>query len=329
VTLLLSKRDVEDLLTVQEAVQLVEEAFRQLALGHVTMPQRTTIRLPEHHGLHLCMPAYVGGTVNALALKMVTVYPRNPATRGLPTTMGTLILSEPASGEPLAVMEAGLLTAIRTGAVSGVATRFLARRAARTVGVFGAGVMGRWQLAAVCAVRKIDSAIVYDRDERRAGEYASEMSRQLGIPVTAAVHARDAVEGQDVIIVATSAAEPVFDGRWLAPGQHINAIGSHAPTARELDTVAVVRSRIFLDFAEACLFEAGDILIPMKEGAIGSDHLRADLGEVVAGLKPGRERDDEITLFKSVGLAIQDAAVASFLYQRARARGAGVEFAFR
>ena len=326
--LLLSKRDVTALLTIEDAIGVVEEAFRQLALGNATMPQRTVIRMPEHQGLHLGMPAYIGGSVNALALKVVTVYPQNPATHKLPTTIGVLLLNDPTSGRPLAVMDAGFMTAVRTGAASGVATKHLARKSARTVGVLGAGVMAEWQLAAVCAVRAIASSVVYDVAPGRAAAYAAEMTRRLSVPVRPVDHPRHAVDDQDIVIVATSATEPVFDGHWLAPGQHLNAIGSHAPAHRELDTTAILRSRVFPDLAEACLVEAGDILIPMKEGAIGRDHLRAGLGEVIAGLKPGREHDDEITLFKSVGLAIQDVAAASFVYQRALARKAGVVFEF-
>jgi ornithine cyclodeaminase/alanine dehydrogenase len=326
--LLLSKKDVAGLLTIEDAIVAVEEAFRQLAMGNVTMPQRTAIRMPERHGLQLGMPAYIGGSVDALALKVVTVYPENPAKHGMPTTIGILLLNDPATGQPLAVMDAGFMTAVRTGAVSGVATKHLARKGARTVGVFGAGVMAQWQLAAVCAVRAIESAVVYDKDAGRAESYAADMSARLDTPVSPVAQPRQAVEGQDVVIVATSATEPVFNGAWLAPGQHVNAIGSHAPGARELDTAAVVRSRVFPDHIEACLAEAGDILIPLNEGVIGRDHLRASLGEVIAGIKAGRERDDEITLFKSVGLAIQDVATARLVYERARARTIGVEFAF-
>jgi alanine dehydrogenase len=326
--LLLSRKDVADLLAIEEAITVVEDAFRHLALGQVTMPQRTAIRLPEHHGLQLGMPAYIGGGVNALALKVVTVYPENPAKHALPTTMGVLVLSDPATGQPLAVMDAGLMTAVRTGAASGAATKHLARKWARTVGVFGGGVMARWQLAAVCAVRTIESAVVYDNDPPRAVAFAAAMSDWLGRPVTPVDQPRRAVEGQDVMIVATSAAEPVFDGAWLAPGQHVNAVGSHAPAARELDTTTIVRSHVFADHIEACLAEAGDILIPLKEGAIRHEHLRASLGDVIAGLKPGRRADDEITLFKSVGLAIQDAATAKLIYERACRANVGVEFAF-
>jgi ornithine cyclodeaminase/alanine dehydrogenase len=326
--LLLSKKDVAALLTIDDAITVVEEAFRQLALGEVTMPQRTTIRLPKHHGLQLGMPAYIGGSVDALALKVVTVYPENPSKHALPTTIGVLLLNDPATGQPLAVMDAGFLTAVRTGAVSGVATKHLARKRARTVGVFGAGVMARWQLAAVSTVRAIESAVVYDKDPARAAAYAAEMAARLGKPVTPVDHPKKAVEGQDVLVVATTATEPVFDGNWLSPGQHVNAVGSHSPAARELDSAAIVRSHVFPDHIEACLAEAGDILIPLKEGAIRHDHLRASLGDVIAGLKAGRRADDEITLFKSVGLAIQDVATASLVYQRARRGNVGVEFTF-
>jgi len=326
--LLLSGKDVADLLTVEDAITVVEEAFRQLALGQVTMPQRTAIRLPEHRGLQLGMPAHVGGRGEALALKVVTVYPENPSRHALPTTIGVLVLNEPATGRPLAVMDAGLLTAVRTGAASGVAAKHLARRRARTVGVFGAGVLSRWQLAAICAVRPIESAVVYDKDPARSAAYAAEMGARLGRPVTPVGQPRKAVEGQDVLVVATSATEPVFDGTWLEPGQHISAVGSHAPGSRELDTTTIVRSHVVLDHVDSCLAEAGDVLIPLKEGAIRHDHLRTSLGEVIAGLKPGRRADDDITLFKSVGLAIQDVATASLVYARARRRNVGVEFTF-
>jgi alanine dehydrogenase len=326
--LLLSKKDVAALLTIEDAIKVVEEAFRELALGNVIMPQRTAIRMPEHQGLQLGMPAYIGGAVNALALKVVTVYPQNPTRHSLPTTIGVLLLNDPTTGKPLAVMDAGFMTAVRTGAVSGVATKYLASRSARAVGVFGAGVMAQWQLQAVCAVRPVESVVVYDKDAGRAASFAAEMAGRVKAPVVPASHPKQAIEGRDIVVVATSAIEPVFDGAWLEPGQHVNAIGSHAPAHRELDTTAVVRSRVFPDFADACLVEAGDFLIPMKEGAIGRDHLRASLGEVIAGLKPGRERDDDITLFKSVGLAIQDVATASLVYGRARASGMGVEFNF-
>jgi len=326
--LLLSKSDVQQLLSMDETIEVVEEAFRQFALGSVIMPQRTVIRVEDCHGLHLGMPAYIGGEMDALALKVVTIYPDNPTKKQLPTTIGTLLLNDPTTGAPLAVMDAGYLTAMRTGAVSGVATKYLAREDAKKVGVFGAGVQARTQLWAICTVRDIKSAVVYDVDSEACQVYGKEMTDRLGIPVSPVDDPGSAVEGMDVIIAASSAAEPVFDGTWLEPGQHINGIGSHSPNARELDTTAMVRAKVVLDWTDACLVEAGDLIIPLDEGAISKEHIHAGLGEVVAGFKPGRENDEEITLFKSVGLAIQDVSTANLVYRKAREVGLGVEFAF-
>jgi ornithine cyclodeaminase/alanine dehydrogenase len=327
-TLLLSRNDVVRLLTMKDAIAAVEEAFCQLARGNVTMPQRTAIRVSAHGGTHLGMPAYIGGDVDALALKVVTVYPQNPAQHHLPTTIGLLVLSDPRTGAPLAVMDASYLTAMRTGAVSGVATKHLARADARRVGIFGAGVQAQTQLSAIACVRDLDGAWVYDSDTQKAKSYAEQMTTTLSLPVTAVATPRDAVEGMDVIVAASSASEPIFDGSWLEPGQHINGVGSHAPHTRELDTTTISRSKVFVDSIDACLVEAGDLLIPMTEGAIEKGHIRAGIGEVAAGMKPGRESDTEITLFKSVGLALQDASTAHLVYQMALKQRAGVEYAF-
>jgi alanine dehydrogenase len=327
-TLLLSREDVKNVLTMKDTIEIVEEAFRQFALGKVIMPQRTAIRIAEYHGLHLGMPAYIGGDLDALGLKVVTIYPDNPGKHNLATTLGTLLLNDPRTGAPLAVMDAGYLTAMRTGAVGGVAAKHLARGDAQKVGVFGAGVQAQTQLWAVCTVRDIKSAVVYDVNADSARAYAKEMGQRLNISITPVGDPRSAVEGTDVIITASSASEPVFDGHWLEPGQHINGIGSHSPGARELDTTTIVRSKIVPDSTAACLVEAGDLMLPIKEGAISEDHLHADLGEVVAGLKPGRENQEEITLFKSVGLAIQDVSTASFVYAKALEAKVGGEFTF-
>jgi alanine dehydrogenase len=327
-TLLLSRHDVARLLTMKDAIAAVEEAFCQLARGNVTMPQRTAIRVAAHGGTHLGMPAYIGGDMDALALKVVTVYPQNPAQHHLPTTIGLLVLSDPRTGAPLAVMDASYLTAMRTGAVSGVATKHLARPDAKRVGIFGAGVQAQTQLSAIACVRALDGAWVYDTDTAKAKSYADQMTKTLSLPVVAVNTPREAVAGMDIIVAASSASEPIFDGTWLEPGQHINGVGSHAPHTRELDTKAVVRSKVFVDSVDACLVEAGDLLIPIKEGAIDRSHIRAGLGEVAAGLKPGRESDKEITLFKSVGLALQDASTAHIVYRMALEQKAGVEYAF-
>ncbi len=328
-SLLLSRKDVESVLTMKDAIAAVEEGFRQLALGNVVMPQRTVIRITEHHGLHLGMPAYVGGTADggSLALKVVTVYPDNPSQYNLPTTIGTLLLNDPRTGALVAIMDAGFLTAMRTGAVSGVATRHLAREDARSVSVFGAGVQARTQLMAVCEVRPIERAVVYDPVQEAREKYGAEMSERLSIPVEPVADPRACVEAGNgsVIVTASASKTPVFEGAWLAPGTHINGIGSHSPDGRELDTETVRRAKVVPDYAPACLAEAGDLIIPIQEGAITEGHIHAGLGEVVAGLKPGRESPEEITLFKSVGLAVQDAATAALVYELARAAGVGIE----
>jgi ornithine cyclodeaminase/alanine dehydrogenase len=324
-TLLLSRQDVQAVLTMQDAIEAVEGAFRQQALGNLIMPLRTAIRIPEHNGLHLGMPAYIGGESDALGLKVVTVYPDNPAEHGLPTTIGTLLLNDPRTGAPLAIMDAGFLTAMRTGAVSGVATKCLARQEASVVGVFGAGVQARTQLMAVCAVRSVARALVLDVSEEAQCAYCDEMSAKLGIEVVAEGDARQLVQAADILVAASSAHEPLFDGAWLRPGTHINGIGSHSPGARELDTTTILRAKVVVDLTEAALAEAGDLMIPIEEGAITADHIHATLGEVVAGQRPGRESDEEITVFKSVGLALQDVSTAIRVYHLALEKGVGQE----
>ena len=225
--LLLTRKDVETVLTMRDAIAAVEEGFRQLALGNVIMPQRTAIRIPEYHGLHLGMPAYVGrgggGAEEgggALALKVVTVYHDNPSQYNLPTTIGTLLLNDPRTGALVAIMDAGFLTAMRTGAASGVATKYLAREDACSVGVFGAGVQARTQLMAVCEVRPIEKAVVHDPVEEARKKYAAEMSERLSVPVEPTDDPRVCVEtGNGAVIVAASASKtPVFEGAWLVPG---------------------------------------------------------------------------------------------------------------
>jgi ornithine cyclodeaminase/alanine dehydrogenase len=324
--LLLTRKDVQSVLTMKDAIAAVEEGLRQLALGKVMMPQRTAIRISDFHGLHLGMPAYVGSAegAGALALKVVTVYPDNPSQHGLPTTIGTLLLNDPRTGALVAIMDAGFLTAMRTGAVSGVATKYLAREDARSAGIFGAGVQARTQLMALCEARPIERAVVYDLMPEARDRYATEMSAQLSIDIETTGDPRDCV-ASDVIVTASSSATPVFEGSWLAPGTHINGVGSHSPAARELDTETLRRAKVVADHVPACLAEAGDLITPIQEGAYSEDSIHSSLGEIVAGLKPGRESAGEITLFKSVGLAVQDAATAARVYELAQDAGVGTQ----
>jgi alanine dehydrogenase len=323
--LLLSRKDVESVLTMEDCLTAVEAAFGELARNNALMPQRSVIKIQEHSGLCLGMPAFIGGDVNAVGLKFVTVYPNNPAKHDLPTTLGTLLLCDPATGKAVAVMDAGYLTAVRTGAASGVATKYLAREETPVCTIFGAGVQARKQLEAIALVRKLEQVNVLDVVAEPRERFAAEMSELLGLRVSGREDVEAAVREADIVVTASSSHDPLFDGDWLKPGTHVNNIGSHSPEARELDTKTVQRSRFVADLREANLAEAGDILIPIQEGAVTAEHIYASLGEIVSGAKPGRQSPDEITVFKSCGLAIQDIATAQAIYNAARAQGIGTE----
>jgi ornithine cyclodeaminase/alanine dehydrogenase len=320
--LILKRQDVEAVLQMSDCIEVLETAFAELASGTAVLPLRINITAPD--GLSLYMPAYLQG-MNALACKVVSVYKQNPEKHGLPTTIGKVLLQDPETGDVLCIMDGGYLTAMRTGAVSGLATKFLAREdPGQVAAIFGAGVQARMQLWAVCEARDVRRAMVYDVRPAVANEFAQTMGDKLGIPVSVAQNAGEMLDA-DVICTATSSPTPIFDGTKVKPGTHINGIGSHSPGARELDTAIVARSLLVADSREACLNEAGDVMLPIKEGAITAEQIHAELGEIVVGQKPGRTSADQITLFKSNGLAIQDAATALLVYQKARAAGLGVE----
>ena len=323
--LLLTRKDVEALLPMSEAMAAVELAFREHALGNVLMPLRTSIRPPAHNGVNLGMPAYIGGEVDALGLKVVSVYGENPGRFGLPTVIATVLLNDPRSGALLAVMDGTWLTAMRTGAASGVATKYLARPDANVATVLGAGVQGRTQLMAASEARPLKRAYVYDIDSERSRAYAVEMSPRLNLEVIPTTDLRTAIESADILLAASNAHEPVFPGEWLRPGTHINGVGSHAPKARELDSTTVQRSLLIVDQRVACMAEAGDVLIPIQEGVISEAHIHAELGQVLVGQATGRTANEQITLFKSVGLALQDVATAARIYTLAQQQGAGMQ----
>ncbi len=323
--LILTRTQIKSLLTMTDAIRAVEDGFRQLAAGQVVMPQRAATPLAPYNGLHLSMPAFVGGDPGALSVKLVAVYPDNPAHHGLPMIQGLLLLHDATNGKPLALMDAEHLTAVRTGAASGVATRYLARPDAMTVTLFGAGA----QLAAVCAVRPIRRAWVLTRTGQREAEFCARMADELALEVTATHDVRLAVETADILCTATNAQTPLFDGAWLRPGVHINAIGAYTRTMRELDAVAISRSRLFVDHHTAAQTEAGDILLAIAEGAIMYSHIAGELGDVVTGQIAGRLQAADITIFKSVGLAMQDAVTAARVYALAVAQGVGTEVDWR
>jgi alanine dehydrogenase len=320
--LVLTRQDVESLLTMRATINIVETALRELALGKAFMPQHAAIHISES-GTHWGMFAYLGGDIKGLGVELLSICPENPQKHNLPPMVGQLMLSDPETGVPLAFMDATFLTAMRSGAVGAVAAKYLAQREVKEVTIFGTGRLARIQLMGICAVRQINGAVVVDPDAQARQYFADMMSKALGIPIEPVEDIRAAVEMADVIITATSTQEPLFRGEWLCPGVHINAMGNHSAGAREVDTATVQRAKVVPDLASVCLANAGDLILPIQEGAITEEHIHADLGQVVAGFLPGRESDDEITLFKSVGLAVEDVATAIHVYNLARRRGVG------
>jgi ornithine cyclodeaminase/alanine dehydrogenase len=321
--LILNRDEVIKALQMKDCMDVVEKAFAELANGTAVLPLRIPITPPD--GLSLYMPAYLKG-LGALACKVVTVYKNNPAKHNLPTVIGKVLLQDPGTGDVICIMDGGYLTAVRTGAASGVATKYLARRdSGQSVGIFGAGVQAKMQLWAVTEAREISRAYVYDISAEAVGKFITEMSVKLDLGITRVDSPDKILRNCDIICTATSSATPLFDGDKVREGTHINAIGSHTPGARELDTSIIKRSKLVADSYEACLQEAGDIMIPIQEGAIDKSHMYAELGEIVTGKKPARQNDAEITLFKSNGLAIQDVAAAKLVYDMATEAGIGMQ----
>ena len=314
--LVLSDQDIAQFLTMEEAIKAVEGAFSELWRKKVNMPTRSTIMFPEFNGSISFMPSYLGES-RAEAMKIISIYPDNPK-RGLRTTAAWVVVNDPETGAVEAFMDGTYLTAVRTGAVTGVAAKYLAPVDAHVAAVFGAGMQAKTQLWAAATVRKIEKARVYDPIKSAAVNYASEMSEKLGISVEVATNGEEACRGADIVITATTSKIPVLKRDWLGEVAHVSAIGAFYPDWRELDTATVSESKVVIDEWEAIKFEAGDILIPIKEGAITEKHVYAELGELVTGEKPGRLQEDKLTVFKSVGVAIQDASVANLVLSKVK-----------
>ena len=325
--LILTHAEVEELLPMDECISVMSEALTALAKGQVHQPLRMVVRPPDAAGLMGLMPSYLSGARAAYGLKAVCVFPGNTA-KGKDAHQGAVMLFSAESGELLALMNASAITAIRTAAVSGVATNLLAREDATDLAIIGTGVQARSHLAAMAGVRPIKRVRVASRDFAHARAFADEMRFHLSAPIDPVDSVELAVTGADVIVTATTAAEPILKREWIAPGAHINAVGSSIPTTREVDTATMAAASLFVDRRESTLNESGDYLFAMREGAIGPDHIRAEIGEVLIGAKPGRASEDEITLFKSLGLAVEDLASAEYVYRKGKQLGVGtwVEF---
>lgn len=315
-TLLLTQSEVRSLVTVEEAVAAVEEAFAAHGRGETLMPAKVYIDLERYHGDFRAMPAYFSG---AAGLKWVNAHPENPAKHGLPTVRGMYILSDPATADPLAVMDATWLTAARTGASAAVATRHLARAGARSVGFVGSGAQARTLLGAMRVVLQDLEIVAADHTPEAADRFAAEAGGRAGSLADAA--------GCDIVCTATPSLSPVVDRAWIRPGTHINAMGADGHGKQELDPRILLDGLVVVDdIAQAQ--GSGEVNVPLRKGQLALEDLGANLGEIVAGRKTGRADDQQITIFDSTGLAIQDVALARVVYRAAREKGVGVGIDF-
>ncbi|NLI46321.1 MAG: hypothetical protein GX414_04360 [Acidobacteria bacterium] len=319
--LFLSAADVRRALSMPAAITAVTDAFVRSSAGGALAPPRLHLALPPRDRTVLVMPAWLSGS-DTLSVKVIALYGDNPS-RGIPLVHALVLVLDAETGRPRAVMDGGALTALRTGAASGAATARLARAEADTAAIIGAGRQGRAQLEALCAVRSIRCATVYDPNGDAAAAFAAEASATFGIPVAPARSADEAVAAAGIVCTATPSGTPVFNDAAVRPGTHINAVGAYTPDRREIPGATVARARLAVDSRAACLEEAGDLLLPLNEGLIGPPDTWAELGEIAAGNRPGRRSADEITLFKSVGLAVQDAAAAAAALRTAESLGLG------
>jgi ornithine cyclodeaminase len=312
--LVLSHDDVRRLLPMDECIELMEAALSDIARGRAWQPLRFVIRPPEEKTLMGLMPAHRSEPQRAYGLKAICIFPENPA-RGLDAHQGGVLLCDGETGQLRALLDASAVTAVRTAAVSAVATRALARDDAKELAILGAGVQARSHLEALPHVRPFEKVRIWSRTP----EHAQAVAAETKLPVEVVESAEAAVGGADVVVTATSSREPVLERAWLAPGAHINAVGSSIPTARELDDETMAEAALFCDARESLLNEAGDYLL----AGLGPDSIRAELGEVLIGSAEGRRDARELTVFKSLGLGVEDLAAAEHVYERARAEGVG------
>jgi ornithine cyclodeaminase len=319
--LIVNQSEAIQWLPMHECMDIMAEAFKMLAAGKTILPLRPIMWLPERFGALGMMPTYIQD-LNAMGLKVLTIFPGNHGTP-YDSHQGAVLLFEAKHGCLLAIVDATAITAIRTAAVSGVATKLLAREEAHDLAMLGAGAQARTHLEAMLLARKITRVRIWSRNPDHARQFAERESRRHGIAVDTVNTAREAVMDADLICTTTAANEPVVLGDWIKSGAHINAVGACVPTARELDTAAMLKSHLFVDRRESVLNEAGDFIMPKNEGALDDSHIRGELGEILLGQVQGRTSAEEITLFKSLGLAIEDLASAHHIYTKMLEKGVG------
>ncbi|MGB9977576.1 ornithine cyclodeaminase family protein [Thermovenabulum sp.] len=323
--LILSAEDMKKVLTMNEAIEAVKIAYITLAQGNCVVPLRTNITAKKYNGQILFMPSYVEG-VDFAGVKIVSVYPEN-INKGLPSVPATMILVDGSTGIVNAIMDGTYLTRMRTGAASGVATEILARKDAKKALLFGTGGQAQTQLWALLCVRKLEEVYVFDIDFNRAKQFAEKMNdtfNDYGAKITAVENSEDVLPEVDIITTATTSKKPVFNGNLIKKGVHINGIGAYTPEMQEIPEEAVLKAdKIYVDSLEACMAEAGDLIIPINKGVINKEKITGEIGKLLTGELPGRTSESEITMFKSVGLAVQDVVTAAKIYEKALELGLG------
>lgn len=328
--LLLNAADVRKALPMNEAIEAMKHAYASLSAGAAVVPLRTPLPIPNSDALSLFMPAFVDSQRgSALAVKVVSLFPTNPA-RGLAYIQAAVLVLDPETGQSIALLEGSSLTAIRTGAAGGAAIDLLARKESKVAAIFGAGAQARTQLEAVCTTRPIETVFVHARTIENARAFAAEMKGTGFVrqEIRVAQSPKEALEHADIICTATTSSNPVFDDADVNPGTHISAVGSYTRDMQEVPAETLQRAKVFVDSRSASLEEAGDLIQPIQAGLFGETHICGELGEVILGRLPGRGSSEEITYFKSVGLAVQDAMAAQVALANARKMGIGTEVDF-
>ena len=325
--LVITHEEVERLLPMVDCIDLMEKTLISLERGELHQPLRTVIRPQGANGLMALMPSYRSNPTPTFGLKTICVFPENVG-RGMDAHQGAVMVFSGETGDLLSLINASAITAIRTAAVSAVATRTLARSDAATLAIIGSGVQARSHLSAMACIRKLEKVTIVSRDLKHAQRLATATANAYPFSIDAVASVKEALDGTDLVVTATSAKDPVLKRDWLSSGAHINAVGTYSPTSREIDTETMAAARLIVDRKESVVNEAGDYLLALAEGAITEDHIKAELGEVLTGKKQGRQCRDEITLFKSLGLAVEDLAAAEFIYSQAQAQKIGTRVDF-
>jgi alanine dehydrogenase len=319
--LVLSESQVKGLIDLDELIAVLEQAHIQYSTGKAVMPVRLVVPLPQIQGRITSMPGFLSEN-KALGMKVVTYFHDNPK-QNLPAILATIMLFSAETGKMIAAMDGGYITAIRTACASALATKVLANSNTPVLGILGAGVQARAHILALARVRQLSRIKLYSPSGTSATNLKAELEPHCGVPIEVVRSAEDAVRDSDLLVTVTTAKEPVLKANWLKPGAHINAVGSHRPDLREIDGATLNRAKLVVDSRDAIMAECGDILLALKEKSISESDIHGEIGEVLAGSKPGRSNASEITLYKSVGIAIQDVATAQLVYRKAREQNIG------